>query len=121
MPNMEGEPDLHADIYEPTSGSLEDLTSEKENDWNDEIKIDEYETREDTETFDMSDFETFDTLELGTKIATASSSTEQQGGKATLTRVTPKQKKPLPNPKKPAGKGKAEKVLKLEVPGSAKR
>ncbi|XP_030448175.1 uncharacterized protein LOC115670908 [Syzygium oleosum] len=121
MPNMEGEPDLHADIYEPTSGSLEDLTSEKENDWNDEIKIDEYETREDTETFDMSDFETFDTLESGTKIATASSLTEQQGGKATLTRVAPKQKKPRPNPKKPAGKGKAEKVLKLEVPGSAKR
>lgn len=120
MPDMKGEPDLHADVYDPTSGSLEDLTSEKENEWNDEIELDEYVTREDMETFDMSDFETFDSLASGTKIVTASSSTEQRG-KATLARVAAKQKKPRSNPKKPSGKGKVEKVLKQEVPGSAKR
>ncbi|XP_030552096.1 uncharacterized protein LOC115756451 [Rhodamnia argentea] len=118
--DMEGEPDLHGDVSEPTSGSLEDLTSEKENEWNDEIELDEYETREDMETFDVSDFETFGSLESGTKIVTASSSTDQRG-KATLARVAAKQKKPRPNPKQPSGKGKAEKVLKQEVPGSAKR
>ncbi|KAL3751008.1 hypothetical protein ACJRO7_011911 [Eucalyptus globulus] len=117
MPDVEGEPDLHP---EPTSGSLEDLTSEKENDWNDEIELDEHETGEDMETFDVSDLETFNTLESGTKIVTASSSTEEQE-EATLTRVAGKQKKPQPNPKKSPGKGKTEKVLKPEVPGYARR
>ncbi|KAF8039958.1 hypothetical protein BT93_B2238 [Corymbia citriodora subsp. variegata] len=113
MPVMEGEPDLHSHVYEPTSGSLEDLTSEKENDWDDETELDKYETRDNLEAFDMSEFETFDTLESETEIVTASSSTEQRG-KA-------KQKKPQPNPKKSAGKGKAERVSKPGVPGYAKR